>query len=233
MSTYEKFIQEITCSIDPVIFSLIDEELNILMLKKNGGKYDGQWVLPGGTLNKKDCTLDEGVKRVLKDKTGVGVNYLEQLKSYGSDERDERSWTLTVAYVALVNADKIGLKDSPAGEVVWMPIKKLDDIKIGYDHKMIIKDAIKRIRNKVNYSTLPVHLLEDEFTFPELQKVYEQILDSKLDKSSFRKKILESDFIEEIDGKLVKQGAHRPAQLYRRKGGEEIHNFSRNLKNKM
>lgn len=228
-----KMTKEVT--IDPLIFTLINEKLHILLLKRNFEPFLGNFSLPGGVIEENsDFDLLDSFRKILKKKTNLDVNYSEQLCAFGSKNRDPRSWTLSLSYIALINFKNTNITNTKYGENVWFDISQLNSIIIAFDHKEIILEGLKRLKNKVNYSTLPAYFLDDEFTLPDLQKIYEIILEQKMDKSSFRKKILESDFIEKID-KKEKIGACRPAQLYKIKVGknETPTNFNSNINKKL
>lgn len=185
-------------TVDPVIFTLHDNKLKILLLLRDKEPFINRYTLPGGYVHAndgQDLDLEDTVKRVLVEKTGVTAPYFEQLNTFGSFNRDPRGWSISVSYISLISWDKLSeykFKDN----TVWVDIEELDKYELGFDHKTIIEFSLQRIRNKVNYSILPVHLLPLKFTQTELQKVYELVLGTKLDKSAFRKKINALDFLE-------------------------------------
>ncbi len=211
----------IYCSIDPVVFSIIDEQLHILLYKRPKDPHKDSWALPGGLIRPdEDMSLEESVGRVLKLKTGAEVNYSEQLCSVGG-YRDVRGWTLSVAYIALVSTQEVNSVSQ------WIPVSELANTTLAFDHDKIIETGIKRLTDKVNYSTLPIHLLGDDFTLPQLQRVYEILLNEPLDKSTFRKKIEETGLLQET-GEILREGAFRPAKLYKLKD-QRVINFGRNI----
>lgn len=211
----------IYCSIDPVVFSIIDDQLHILLYKRPKEPHQDAWALPGGLIRPdEDMSLEESVGRVLKLKTGAEVNYSEQLCSVGG-YRDVRGWTLSVAYIALVSTQELNSVSQ------WIPVNDLPNMTLAFDHANIIQSGIKRLTDKVNYSTLPIHLLGVDFTLPQLQRVYEILLNESLDKSTFRKKIEETGLLQET-GDLLSGGAFRPAKLYKLKN-QKVINFGRNI----
>lgn len=211
----------IYCSIDPVVFSIIDDQLHILLYKRPKEPHQHAWALPGGLIRPdEDVSLDEAVGRILKLKTGAEVNYSEQLCSIGG-YRDVRGWTLSVAYIALVSTQELNSVSQ------WIPVNELPNMKLAFDHDKIIESGIKRLTDKVNYSTLPIHLLGVDFTLPQLQRVYEILLNEPLDKSTFRKKIEETGLLQET-GEMLSGGAFRPAKLYKLKN-QKVINFGRNI----
>lgn len=203
-----KINSPIYCSIDPVVFSIIEDKLHVLLFQRPKEPYKDSWALPGGLINPAlDTQLEESLSRVLKDKTGAEVNYVEQLASFGG-YRDTRGWTLSVAYIALVAKQEVNPRSK------WIPVDKLGEYHLAFDHYDIIETGIKRLSNKVNYSTLPMHFLGEKFTLPQLQKVYEVLLGENLDKSTFRKKISESGQLKELVGEMTTGSAFRPAKYY-------------------
>ena len=211
----------IYCSIDPVVFSIVDDQLHILLYKRPKDPHKDSWALPGGLIRPdEDMSLEDSVGRVLKLKTGAEVNYSEQLCSLGG-YRDVRGWTLSVAYIALVSTQEVNSVSQ------WIPVSELANTTLAFDHDKIIDQGIKRLSDKVNYSTLPIHLLGDNFTLPQLQKVYEILLGEELDKSTFRKKIEETGLLQET-GEMLREGAFRPAKLYKLKD-QRVINFGRNI----
>lgn len=214
----------IYCSIDPVVFSIINNELHILLYKRPKEPHQNSWALPGGLIRPdEDMSLEESVNRVLKLKTGAEVNYSEQLCSVGG-YRDVRGWTLSVAYIALVSKQEVNSVSQ------WIPVRDLNTIKLAFDHDKIIEIALKRLSDKVNYSTLPMHFLGEKFTLPQLQKVYQIILNEDWDKSTFYKKIkeiMEIGLIEKT-GDKEQNVANKPAEFYRLKQ-QKVITFGRNI----
>jgi 8-oxo-dGTP diphosphatase len=216
-------------SVDLAIFVLAELGLQVLLTKRAAEPFAGQWALPGGFIHvDEDADLEAAARRVLKDKTGVETPYLEQLQTFGHATRDPRGWSLSVAYVALVSAGDVAL-DPDTGDASWWAIEG-DDVAVplAFDHPAIFHAALTRLRNKVEYSTLPVHLLPAGFTLSELQSVYERVLGRKLDKSAFRKRIAEADFVEPIPGEM-RRASNRPAQVYRLKRARSTILFDRTI----
>jgi ADP-ribose pyrophosphatase YjhB (NUDIX family) len=208
-------------SVDLAIFALSAAGLEILLMRRATQPCAGQWALPGGWIHvDEDPDIEAAARRVLREKTGVATPYLEQLQTIGSAARDPRGWAVSIVYVALIAADEVGLRHgSNAADVAWRPVGgDAADLPTAFDHAEIVRAALTRVRNKVEYSTLPVHLLPAAFTLSELQAVYEQILGRRLDKSAFRKRMAEIDFVEPVPGEM-RRASNRPAQVYRVKPG--------------
>jgi 8-oxo-dGTP diphosphatase len=205
MPSYQRPI----ATVDAALFTLLDGALHLALARRERELYQGQLALFGGyvhTREDEDTAATAG--RILRDKGGIAVSYLEQLYTFSGKVRDPRGWSLSVAYYALVPADVLrtgrGIELVPAARVPALP----------FDHNRIVDVALARLRGKATYSSLPAFLLPRTFTLPQLQEVYEHVLGHALDKSSFRRKIEAQGVIVPVD-EMVRGGRHRPAQLYR------------------
>lgn len=217
-------------TVDVAILTLRDDSLQALLVRRAEPPHAGRWALPGGFIRPDDISLEGAARRVLLDKAGIETPYLEQLGSYGDAKRDPRGWSATVAYVALIASDRLEPRHGRNADAAsWWPIVGTSVAPtLAFDHARILAAAIGRVRAKVEYTTLPVHLLPAKFTLPDLQRVYEQLLDRKLDKSAFRKRIAEVDFLEPVEGER-RAASNRPAQLWRVKPGHRTVFFDRTI----
>jgi 8-oxo-dGTP diphosphatase len=217
-------------SVDIAIFSVIDDKLNVLIVKRAQHPRKGKWALPGGFINLSvDKTIDDAAHRKLAEKTGVTNAHLEQVVSVGSNTRDPRGWSVTIAYMALVSVDAVVLrKDDSSEEVVWSPVDQLKkNHDLAFDHNKILESCHKRLKDKVRYTSLPVNLLPPDFTLTELQRIFEVILAKSVEKKSFRRRILDAQILEETGN--FREGSNRPAKLYRVIGKNTNHFFTRNI----
>ncbi len=197
---------------DIVIFTVRDEQLKVLLVKRKGAPFKGKWALPGGFVNI-DEDLEQCAKRELAEETGVKGVYLEQLYTFGAPKRDPRERIITVAYFALIPSKQQTLKAASDAEAVdWFAIDELP--KLAFDHQGIIDMAHQRLVAKLDYSTIAFQFMPKEFTLSELQTVYEIILRQPVDKRNFRKWVLALNNIQET-GNERREGPHRPAKLYR------------------
>ncbi|WP_020401234.1 NUDIX hydrolase [Kordiimonas gwangyangensis] len=204
---------------DIVIFSVRDNALQVLLIKRGGEPFKGSWALPGGFV-RIDESLDECAKRELHEEAGLEDVYLEQLYSFGKIGRDPRERVISVAYFTLTPSEH--LKPSAgtdASDVKWFAISELPEL--AFDHAEIIRVARERLAAKMEYSTIGLQFMNEEFTLSQLQIVYEQATGKTLDKRNFRKWILSLDLIAET-GKKFAAGAHRPAMLYRIKDPDRV-----------
>lgn len=198
-------------TVDVVIFAIQDEQLKVLLTRRPAvgtDPFPGLWALPGGFVDVlQDHTLLDCAVRKLKDKTGVETPYLEQLGSWGGDKRDPRGWSVTQAYFALISVKQEIDQKQVGGstETAWFAVDDALRKRLAFDHAQILSAAIDRVRSKVEYTSLPAFLMDEAFTLPQLQRVYEFVLGRPMDKSAFRKRMLDADFLEEvgmIDGLL-------------------------------
>lgn len=198
-------------TVDIIIFTILQGELKVLLIKRSLPPFAGSWALPGGFIRMGE-TLEEAALRELKEETNVSDIYLEQLFTFGDPARDPRAWTVTVAYFALVSAERLTIKASTdAEDVCWASVYQLPPL--AFDHAKIVDYALARLRNKLSYTTIAFQLLPTKFTLTELQHTYEMILNKSLDKRNFRKKMLTQDLLQELAESKM-EGAHRPARLY-------------------
>ncbi|HLE29243.1 MAG TPA: NUDIX domain-containing protein [Anaerolineales bacterium] len=211
--------ERVSVSVDVVIFSLREDDLKVLLVRRAAPPYKGKWAIPGGFVQA-DESLDEAARRELAEETGVHGVYLEQLYTFGEPQRDPRGRVITVAYFALV-ADDVALRaGDDAAEAGWHSVYALPEL--AFDHAEILKYALQRLRYKLEYTSVGFELLPNEFTLSELQTAYETVLGlkevrKKLDKRNFRRRILEAGILAEISKYREGEGQGRPARLYRYK----------------
>jgi len=206
-------------TVDVVIFAILDGELQVMLVKRKNWPFQGMWAIPGGFVEM-DETLEEAAYRELWEETGVGSQdmYLEQLYTFGDPGRDPRTRVITVAYFALMSADKLDLPDgtlraaSDAADVGWFSAYEPPG-RLAFDHADILRYAITRLRYKLEYTAAGFQLLPEKFTLRELQDAYETVLGENLDKGNFRSKLRKSEVVEATN--LYRDTLGRPARLYR------------------
>src|SRR5579871_5687595 len=197
-------------AVDVVIFTIASAELRVLLVKRGVPPFEGTFAMPGGFVHPNE-SLEEAAFRELREETGVSDVYLEQLYSFGNPDRDPRGRVISVAYFALIASDHSRVSaGSDAAEARWWPVSKLPVL--AFDHQEILRYALERLRNKLEYTTVGFQLLPARFSLTELQEVYEAILGRKLDKRNFRRKI---DLLKILrPTKEYRHGGRRPARLY-------------------
>ncbi|GAA6138019.1 NUDIX domain-containing protein [Arenicella sp. 4NH20-0111] len=215
------------CTVDMSIFSLIDGELNVLLVHRDEHPSKGKWALPGGFIDlKKDKSTEAAAHRKLKEKTGLASGYLEQVETIGSPKRDPRGWSLTVLYYALVDISRVKLDDSDK-PTQWWPLSKIKKEKLAFDHNALIDITMTRLHAKATYTALPIELMPKEFTLTELQTVFEMILGRSLQAKAFRNRVLTAGMVEETGNSKI--AGKRPAKLFRSTKADRDTYFARPL----
>ena len=199
-------------AVDCVVFGLSESDLKVLLIQRKIAPFQLAWALPGGFVRLEE-TLDAAARRELTEEAGVTDVYLEQLYTFGDLNRDPRERVVTVAYYALAKLSDHRIQ--AATDAMGVGWYSLDDLpKLAFDHQHILDMARDRLRGKVRYAPIGFELLPPRFSLTQLQRLYEIILGTELDKRNFRKKILSLDLLVETDE--VEQGVrHRAARLYR------------------
>jgi 8-oxo-dGTP diphosphatase len=199
-------------TVDCVVFGLDEADLKVLLIQRRLQPFQHAWALPGGFCHI-DETLDAAARRELAEEAGVTDVYLEQLYTFSELERDPRERVITVAYFALAKLSDHRIRAATdAMGVGWFSLEELP--KLAFDHADIVGRARDRLRGKVRYAPVGFELLPPRFSLTQLQRLYEIILGTDLDKRNFRKKILAMDLIVETD-EVEQNVRHRAARLYR------------------
>jgi len=207
-----KISQNIKVAVDAVVFGYQQKELSVLLIKRGIEPFKGAWALPGG-LVLEDESLEHAVERELLEETGVTIDYLEQLYTFGTPKRDPRNRVISVTYFGLVSPNHFKISaDTDADEVQWFPIHELP--KLAFDHNLILTTALQRLQNKINYQPIGFELLKKEFPFSDLENLYQTILNQKIDRRNFRKKIMSFGILTETD-KIHQPSSGRPAKLFK------------------
>lgn len=217
-------------SVDSVIYTVFDDALHVLVVKRENHPFRDSWSLVGGYIDLDgDMDLKATARRKLEEKTGVKTPYLEQFSTIGNKQRDPRGWSVTTVYFALIPSEHIILKaGNGASDIKWMRVENGKiKVPLAFDHAEILKNCTERLQNKVLYTSLPVHLMPNEFTLNELQSVYEIILEKEIEHKSFRRRILGAEILKESGA--MKDSGRRPAKLYKRNNSVNTHFFVRNL----
>jgi 8-oxo-dGTP diphosphatase len=201
---------QVRLTVDLVIFTIRDEKLQALLIQRAIPPFEGRWALPGGFVLT-DESLESAARRELEEETGVSDVFLEQLYTFGDPGRDPRARVVTVAYYALIASDRALRAGTDASAARWWPVEAHPDL--AFDHEQILRYALERLRNKLEYTTVGFQLLPRKFTLTQLQRVYEVILDRPLDKRNFRRKIELLGILSPLK-EWSREGASRPAQLY-------------------
>ncbi|MBX2963842.1 MAG: NUDIX hydrolase [Cyclobacteriaceae bacterium] len=205
--------EKVLVAVDCIIFGFDqhDEELKILLIKRNFAPEKGKWSLMGGFLHT-DETLRDAAIRILHSLTGLHNVYLEQLKAYSEIDRDPVERTISVTYYALINIEQHDVELIKKYSARWFKMSNYP--KLIFDHNEMVKDAIERLRYRATTQPIGFELLPAKFTMRQLQKLYEEIMDEKLDKRNFTKKINSFNILEKLKEKN-KRSSKKGSFLYK------------------
>ena len=198
---------------DCVIFGYdVKDGLSVLLVERGIEPFKGCWAFPGGYLQM-DETTEAGALRELKEETEFDVekDFLEQLGCFSEVNRDPRGRVLTVAYYALVQKGAVKGGDD-ASNAQWFPIG--DVPQLAFDHEKILRVALKRLKERIHFRPIGFELLPETFTMPQLQALYESILEVHFDRRNFANKMLKLGILEET-GDRPKNAARNVAVTYR------------------
>ena len=195
-------------TVDIVILTIKNDALQVLLVKRNNEPFKDKWAIPGGYVRMSE-NLDEAAIRLLKEKTDVDNIYLEQLYTFGDPLRHPVSRVITCAYFALIRSEDFEI--TTTDDVAWHKVFDLPPL--AFDHKEIIQYSLKRTRERLEICPVAYQLLNEKFTLTEMQKAYELIMGKSLDKRNFRKKVIQTDGLIELE-EFSKTTSKRPARLY-------------------
>jgi 8-oxo-dGTP diphosphatase len=227
LETYDpKQFPQPSVTVDVAMLTIKQRTLEVLVIKRPEHPFKDRFTLPGGFVNMQE-SLDDAAARVLRDKTGLEGVFLEQLYSFGSLGRDPRTRVISVAYYALVNAERLeALENTDTIRLARVEVPWLGEVggnvqirlerhnhDLAFDHGEILGTAVKRIRGKLDYAPIGFQLLPERFTLRQLQDVHETILARGVNKDSFRRRMLASDQLE-ATGALETGVDYRPAEFY-------------------
>jgi 8-oxo-dGTP diphosphatase len=195
-------------STDIAVFTVDETSIKVLLTTATSDAFKGMPALPGGLVGPEE-KIEDAVKRILKKVLPVKSAYLEQLYTFGDPDRDPIGRVVSATYLVLIPWNTAKLVDRQGAS--WRDVRSVP--KLAYDHNEIVKTAVKRLVGKLAYTNIIFSLMPQEFTLTDLQKAYELILDRKLDKRNFRKKIGFLGLLDKLPKR--KEGeANRPARLY-------------------
>lgn len=200
---------------DCVIVTFHEGHLKVLLTERNEYPYKDWWALPGFFVDKTE-EMEDAVKRITYEHTGLKDIYLEQLAAFAGVKRHPEGRILTVAYMAFVRYDDVKHKIKPVTDYMrqakWFASHELPEL--AFDHREIIDLALKKLKIGLSYTLTPYELLPEKFTLTQLQQIYEAILGESLDKRNFRKKMINLGYLKELDECQIGV-SYRAARLYK------------------
>ncbi len=201
-------------SVDCLIFGFDEGELKILLIERNQEPYKDWWALPGYLVGQNE-SLDDAAERILYELSGLSNIYMEQFHTFGDVNRHPQGRVITVGYYAMLRLNspkELKPVTDYARKAFWHPVSDLP--KLAYDHTKIFEKGFEKIRKRISYQPIAFELLPEKFTLTQLQSLYEVIMNTKLDKRNFRKKMLKYGILKELDEKQ-KGVSYRAAKLYK------------------
>ena len=201
------------------IFTIDKGKLKILLVKRKNNPYQGYWALTGGALYN-DEDLEDGLNREIYEKTGLEHIEVKLANVFGKKNRSPVMRMVAVTYIGIIDASKVEIAKSTlkTSNAEWFSIDEVPHL--AYDHNEIIADAIKKLKEEILKTDLLKVFFPNGFTLPELQKVYESILEKKLDRRNYKKKILNMDMIIPTEEEKIFEGKKK-AKIYIFKEKEE------------
>lgn len=218
MPSNESAYPAVAVTVDVAVFTIRDDRLCVLLIRRGEAPHEGRWALPGGFV-RPDEDLDRAALRELTEETGVASGvHLEQLKTYGAPDRDPRMRTVTVAYLALAPDLAAPEAGTDAAHAEWIPVAEALDptMRLAFDHAEILTDALERARAKLEYTPLATAFCPEEFTVAELRHVYETVWGVGIDPRNFHRKVSKTPGFLAPTGRTTNREGGRPAQLYHR-----------------
>ena len=200
---------------DPVVFTLLDGRLSVLLARRLEEPQRGMFALPGGFVGAEESP-EQTAERKLREKTGVGSVHLEQLRTYAEPERDPRGWLPSIAYLALVPPGALPEQTPAERDASWHPLDALPELAL--DHARIVDDGLWRLRariaDKAWFMRVGGGLLPEEFTLSQALRLYEAIAGESLDPANFRRDVKATGLLAGT-GRTRTEGPGRPGALYR------------------
>ncbi|HEU5129682.1 MAG TPA: NUDIX domain-containing protein [Glycomyces sp.] len=208
-------------TVDLVVLTVREGELNVLLVQRGCEPHLGRWALPGGFVHA-DEDLAAAARRELAEETGLSGpgGHLEQLASYGAPERDPRGRVVTVAYLALLPDLPAPKAGTDAAAAAWRPAGRRG---LAFDHDRILADGVERARSKLEYTPLAAAFCPPEFTIAALRTVYEAVWGEPIDPRNFHRKATTAPGFVTPTGRSTEGGPGRPAKLYRRGDAALLH----------
>lgn len=199
------------------LFTFDNGEIKVLLFKKTDEPFKGYWMLPSNLMLNNE-TLEECANETLREKVGVTDIYKETGNVFSNIDRIPDTRIVGISVMGIIDTVKANMSLSVNDEFSWFNINSIP--KTIYDNGIIIEDTIEILKKELLNTKLLKIFFPSDFTLPELQKLFEQVLNKKLDRRNFRKKILKLDIIEDTMDKNISMMG-RPAKLYRFKDIED------------
>lgn len=209
--------------VETVVFRLHQQQLEVLLVLDDVAQH---WLLPGDTVDEKqDRHLHDTVERILAQRAGLKPAYVEQVTTVGHQCVTKQRWTMRVLHLCLL---PLSCSEPLVGSSCWLPLPQVGSDAVLIEQQPLIECAYQRLRNKAQYSTLPLYLMEQELTLPELQRAWEMLLDNPMHKRAFRERMLSANVLQDTGKRLQRRGS--PTVIYRHQPASGVTLFDRLMK---
>ena len=201
---------------DCVVFGYDGKEMKVLLIKRGEEKeasakaFVGEWALPGGFLDvEKDKSILHTAKRELREETGLtlSVKEFKEVGTFSDIKRDPRERVITIAHYALVKLAEVQA-DTDAEKAEWFSWEDIPHL--AFDHDKILRDAFSRLKQDIHFQPVGFDLMPEVFTLPQLQNLYESILEVKFDRRNFANKMKHFGILSEVDDGTPRHGTRTP-----------------------
>lgn len=201
---------------DCVVFGYDGKQLKVLLIKRGAEKeasstaYVGEWALPGGFLDvERDKSIAQTAARELREETGLklSVKDFQEVGTFSDIKRDPRERVITIAHYALVKLAEVAA-DTDADKAEWYALDEVPSL--AFDHDKILRDAFSRLKQDIHFHPVGFELLPEVFTLPQLQNLYESILEVKFDRRNFASKMKHFGMLVEVDDGTPRHGTRTP-----------------------
>lgn len=194
------------------IFTVIDNQVKVLLIKRKNKPYENMWGLVGGALYNNE-TLEDGTIREIFEKSGLSNVNLFQFGTYDEIDKTPDMRMVAVCYLGVIDASKATLikENKNTSDASWFSINSVPEL--AFNHNKILNEGIIKLKEKITESNILKTLFPNEFTMPEIQRTYETILQKQFDRRNFRKKIISLGLVEDVN-KTISQNGSKPAKLY-------------------
>lgn len=199
-------------AVDCVVFGIVSNCVEILLIQRKSEPFKYHWALPGGFVNI-DEDIEDAARRELFEETNIYADFLEQIGAFGKPDRDPRERVISIAFYTMIRTNGMKIRaGSDAADYQWFYIRNLPPL--AFDHSDIIGHALDILRKKVETEPFGIELMPEKFRLSQLQNVYEDILNKPIDKRNFRKKLFTQQVVIPV-GEIEQINKNKPAQLYR------------------
>lgn len=209
-------------AVDVVVLTIRDRQLQVMTIRRAIAPGQGGPALPGGFV-RLDEDLEAAARRELREETGLEVDYLEQVRTYGAPGRDPRARTFAVLYLAVMADLPDGAAGTDASAASWVPVDELLAVDLPFDHHEMLVDAVERARAKLEYTPIAASFCRAAFTIGDLRRVYEIVWGKRLNPANFARKVQSVEGFVVETGDVVSEGRGRPAKTFTRGDVTRLH----------